>query len=179
MTDQPEPPASADSESKPPVKQQVEQQVERAREYMMRFELPQRLMLIGSAVVFLLGFLSWYVVAVPLMRTGVSGFSPWHGKLFFVTSLGTVLLLTVASIRQQVIGKQSEQNQKLIFLGLVGGTLIFGPVWFMLGADEVPDMSGAGVSIGKTFWFWLAFLAAGVAVVGGVMGMKPGAGEKS
>lgn len=169
----PEPPESGAKPTGDDVKQAAQQQVERAKEYLMRFGLPQRLMLVGSGLAFLLGFLNWYAVKTPLGSHGVNGFAPWHGKLFFLTSLGTVLLLTVSGIRDAVLGKQSPQNRRLIFLGLVGVSLIFGPVWFMMSVDEpAMPVAAANFSIGKTMWFWLALLAAGTAAAGGFMAMK-------
>jgi hypothetical protein len=138
--------------------------------------MPERLMLFGSGIAFLLGFFSWYSVSSTMMGKsfggGVSGFNPWYGKLFFVTSLATVVLLAAPALRQSLLGKQPAKTQRLVFLGLVAASVLFGPLWFIIDAGGVNSFSMPEVSAGRTIWCWLALLAAGAALVGGIMHLK-------
>ena len=83
--------------------------------FLERFSMPERLMLFGSGISFLLGFFNWYSISSTFMGKsyggGVSGFNPWYGKLFFVTSLATVVLLAAPTLRQSLLGKKPVKTQ--------------------------------------------------------------------
>ncbi len=153
--------------------EQARQHAERAREYVMRFEMPQRLLLLGSGAALLFGFLPWWSVRSPFGGQSINGFQDW-GWLYFVAAVGTILLLTMPAVRQPLIGSLTPELQRVIFFGLSCATLLFGPLMFLFN-DPGRQMGGmpagaesVGISIGKTIWVWCALISAGVAVTGGV-----------
>lgn len=129
-----------------------------------------RIVLLASAGAFLLGFLPWYSVSVFGLTQSTNGFVPWHGKVFFLTSLATVCLLLLPVLRQQLLNKLSPDGRALTIPVLTAISLIFGPVFALVDVPEafagVRDAGGASqglVSGGNTWWLVLAFLATAAA----------------
>lgn len=155
--------------------EQAKDQAKRAYGFVMRFELPERLMLVGSGAALLLGFLPWWSMSHPQMSTSANAFAPWHGTIFLLTSLATVLLLAVPAIREPLLGGQPPARRRLIFFGLCLATLLFGPLLFGLSTQtnaQFPEFMSASISFGKTAWYWLALIASGAAVAGGWMQLQ-------
>ena len=122
----------------------AQDQAQRAHRYVMSFALPQRLMLLGSGAAFLLGFLTWFVIRAPsAIIYSQSGYLFWHSKVFFLTSLITVLLLTVAGVRSALLDRMPPDRRRLVFPTLTGTSLIFGPIFFWFtNARRRPSFSG-------------------------------------
>lgn len=151
--------------------EQAKAQAERAREYVMGFEMPQRLLLLGSGAALLFGIFPWWSVRSPFGGGSINGFQGW-GWLYFVSAAVTILLVTMPTVRQPLIGSLPADKQRLVFFGLSCATLLFGPLRFLLGGgapqSDVAGGEALGFSVGKTMWLWCALIAAGVAVAGGV-----------
>lgn len=152
------------------------QAVQGAADAVMRFEMPQRLLLIGSAVTFVLGFLPWYTFSSMMGGISFNGFDG-AGWLFGLTSVVTVALMMLPAIHQAALGSLTQKNEKLVFLALAAATFFFGPLRMLLGGApgqfaNMPTESTDVFSAGKTLWFWLAFLAAGGAVFGAYRSLR-------
>ena len=135
------------------------------------FELHDRIVLAGSAIFFVLGFFDWFSISAPMgvgklpfgMPTiGVDCYQLWHGKIAFLSSLAATLFIALPDLRKQLLGQRTPLANAIILLGLTAATLIFGPLFFAMNirvqGQQALDL--AKVSVGRTFWFYLAFLAA-------------------
>ena len=180
MSDEPKTPADTgtDSASQPSagVKSSDTPAVQVATEAFMRLEQPQRLLLIGSSLTFVLGFLPWYSFSSLFGGISFNGYDA-TGGLFGFTSVLTVALLVLPTLHQAVLGNLTQKNVNLVLLGLASATLFLGPMrWILSGGpgelSHMPTGASEGYSAGKTLWFWLAFLAACTAVFGAFKSLR-------
>jgi hypothetical protein len=126
-----------------------------------KLDLQDRIVLIGTAGAFLIGFLPWYTMSG--LGTMHNGFAFWSGKIYFLACLAIVGLLLLPALRQQLLEKLSPGARALTIPILAAATLIFGPVFFMMSTGEVFAGAGNVEGIGRTGWFLLAFLASAAA----------------
>lgn len=170
----PEDPVTPDEPTKP--LGETTSPVERATQAIMRFEMPERLLLLGSGLAFVLGFFAWFSFKSMFGSMSVDGYDG-AGWLFGIASVAVVCLLIVPTLRQAVLGGTSPKNAKLILFGLAAAAFAFGPLRFLLsgpgeGLQNIPQGMNDGFSAGRTMWFWLAFLASGTAVGGGFLALR-------
>ncbi len=139
---------------------------------------PQMLVGLGAGIALLLGFMSWYsfggmaqngelsngIVVAMQSNLSVNGFSPWHGKLFFGTSLATALIALVPGVREAFFRGKPQRTVVLALLILAGASFFLGPLLFLLKFEDVS--MGTMFSASKTIWFWCALVASGAAVFG-------------
>ena len=147
------------------------------REGFQRLDQRDKVVLVGTGLAFILGFLPWYSVNMEFFgaseSTGMSGFSPWYGKLYFLTCLATASLIMLPKLREQVFAKLGQDARALSVPILTAATLVLGPVFFLIdtGGTLEPTV-GLEMSAGRTGWFYLAFLAVAAACAGAWMKWK-------
>ncbi len=125
-----------------------------------------RIVLYGTAGAFFFGFLPWYSISVFGVSHTTAGFAPWHGKIYFLSCLAITCLLLLPALRQQLFEKLSPGLRTLTIPVLAAATLIFGPVFFMMGSGQAfagSEETDGLMSGGKTMWFFLSFLATAAA----------------
>jgi len=125
-----------------------------------------RVIFLGSAVLVLLFFLPWYKVEMIGMSNSISGLTDaaWIG--FIAACLGTVAglanmgFIPLSGQPKELAGKTAVQ------VGLAAVALFLGPIYFWSHTNQGGEgMMAPGFNVGKTFFFWLALLAA-LAVAG-------------
>ena len=144
------------------------------REGFQRLDQRDKIVLVGTGLAFILGFLPWYVELFGASESSsMSGFSPWYGKLYFLTCLTTVGLLTLPNLREKALAKLGQDARALSVPVLTAATLVVGPVIFLMDTGgTLEPMDTLVMSAGRTGWFYLAFLAAAAASVSAWMKWK-------
>jgi hypothetical protein len=126
-----------------------------------------RVIFLGSAVLVLLFFLPWWKVEMGGMSRSVSGLTDaaWIG--FIAAVLSTVAGLANMGFIPLTGQPKELAGKTVVQVGLAAVALFLGPIYFWGHTNQEggEGMMAPGFSIGKTFFFWLALLAA-LAVAG-------------
>lgn len=170
MTDENPNPGSEES----PAAKAAEEKAREVKAAVKALGPQDKLILFGSAALFVLFFLPWYRMSANVMGisqsvNGLHGVLAWLGWL----AAGAATFFVLANMRllgSLPGGLRQVAANPAILVALTALALLAGPIYFWSQITEptAEFMKMAGVSIGKTFFFWLAFLA-GLAAAGGAV----------
>jgi hypothetical protein len=142
----------------------AQEKAQELKEAIQKLDFRDRVTFLGSALLVLLFFLPWYRITISLF--GQSDSKSWNGLEdagwvgFIAACLGTVAglanmgFLPLSGEWKRLAGKTPIQ------VGLAVAALLLGPIYFMA-SDDRSGIDPLGMAeAGKTFFFWLALLAA-------------------
>lgn len=157
----------SESEKKPTAGETAAAKAQELKEAIRKLDFRDRVIFLGSAALVILFLLPWYTVRVKLDMLGVnesnsaSGLqeAAWIG--FIAACLGTVAGLANMGFVPLSTEQKALARKTTVQLGLAATALLLGPIYFWWGwAPDTDGPTGPGFEAGKTFFFWLALLAA-------------------